>query len=153
MRIPNPTKLIPNPRQVPALAKRVLELVPGLPGRQEAPDRPVSPPPPVPTPTPAEPAAAKPKPPAKPKARAKAKPKPRAKAKAGKAGAKAKSESKPKRSRAQPKTAPAGVAVSGFPEPPGKDPGDRSKDPEPHHALNNPVGEPDPTKWPDHETE
>jgi hypothetical protein len=27
--------------------------------------------------------------------------------------------------------------------------GDRSKDPEPHHALNNPVGEPDPTEWPD----
>jgi hypothetical protein len=37
----------------------------------------------------------------------------------------------------------------GFPEPPGKDPGDRSKDPTPHHALNNPVGEPDPTEWPD----
>ena len=29
------------------------------------------------------------------------------------------------------------------------DPGDRSKDPEPHHALNNPVGEPDPTEYPD----
>ena len=28
-------------------------------------------------------------------------------------------------------------------------PGDRSKDPEPHHALNNPVGEPDETEWPD----
>jgi hypothetical protein len=27
--------------------------------------------------------------------------------------------------------------------------GDRSKDPEPHHALNNPVGEPDETEWPD----
>jgi hypothetical protein len=27
--------------------------------------------------------------------------------------------------------------------------GDRSKDPDPHHALNNPVGEPDPTEWPD----
>src|SRR3982750_430166 len=27
--------------------------------------------------------------------------------------------------------------------------GDRSQDPEPHHALNNPVGEPDPTEWPD----
>jgi hypothetical protein len=29
------------------------------------------------------------------------------------------------------------------------DPGDRSGDPEPHHALNNPVGEPDETEWPD----
>ena len=28
-------------------------------------------------------------------------------------------------------------------------PGDRSKDPDPHHALNTPVGEPDPTEWPD----
>jgi hypothetical protein len=39
--------------------------------------------------------------------------------------------------------------ASGFPEPPGRDPGDRSKDPEPHDALNNPVGEPDETEWPD----
>jgi hypothetical protein len=38
---------------------------------------------------------------------------------------------------------------SGFPEPPGPDEGDRSQDPEPHHALNNPVGEPDETEWPD----
>ena len=38
---------------------------------------------------------------------------------------------------------------SGFPEPPGRDPGDRSGDPEPHDALNTPVGEPDPTEWPD----
>ena len=29
------------------------------------------------------------------------------------------------------------------------EPGDRSKDAEPHHALNSPVGEPDPTEWPD----
>jgi hypothetical protein len=27
--------------------------------------------------------------------------------------------------------------------------GDRSKDPDPHHALNTPVGEPDETEWPD----
>lgn len=39
--------------------------------------------------------------------------------------------------------------ATGFPEPPGRDPGDRSGDPEPHHALNNPVGEPDETEWPD----
>jgi hypothetical protein len=38
---------------------------------------------------------------------------------------------------------------SGFPEPPGKDPGDISGDDSPHHALNNPVGDPDPTEWPD----
>jgi hypothetical protein len=48
-----------------------------------------------------------------------------------------------------PTTAKPGEAVSGFPEPPGKDPGDRSKDPDPHHSLNTPVGEPDPTEWPD----
>jgi hypothetical protein len=29
------------------------------------------------------------------------------------------------------------------------DEGDRSQDAEPHHALNNPVGEPDETEWPD----
>ena len=28
-------------------------------------------------------------------------------------------------------------------------PGDISHDPTPHHSLNNPVGEPDPTEWPD----
>jgi hypothetical protein len=28
-------------------------------------------------------------------------------------------------------------------------PGDRSEDPEAHHALNNPVEEPDETEWPD----
>jgi hypothetical protein len=38
---------------------------------------------------------------------------------------------------------------SGFPEPPGEDPGDRSEDAEAHEALNNPVDEPDPTEWPD----
>lgn len=38
---------------------------------------------------------------------------------------------------------------SGFPEPPGEDPGDRTKSEDPHHALNTPVGEPDPTEWPD----
>jgi hypothetical protein len=29
------------------------------------------------------------------------------------------------------------------------DPGDRSRDPTPHHALNNPATDPDPTEWPD----
>ena len=28
-------------------------------------------------------------------------------------------------------------------------PGDRSHDPAPHHALNNPAQNPDPTEWPD----
>lgn len=40
-------------------------------------------------------------------------------------------------------------APSGFPEPPGKDPGDISRDREPHHTLNNPATDPDPTEWPD----
>ena len=38
---------------------------------------------------------------------------------------------------------------TGTPEPSGKDPGDHSQDRDPHHALNVPVGEPDPTEWPD----
>jgi hypothetical protein len=29
------------------------------------------------------------------------------------------------------------------------DEGDRSRDPTPHHALNNPVDDPDPTEYPD----
>lgn len=40
-------------------------------------------------------------------------------------------------------------APTGFPEPPGEDPGDISGDREPHHSLNNPVDDPDPTEWPD----
>lgn len=38
---------------------------------------------------------------------------------------------------------------TGFPEPPGRDPGDLSRHTDPHHSLNTPVGEPDPTEWPD----
>jgi hypothetical protein len=38
---------------------------------------------------------------------------------------------------------------TGFPEPGGEDPGDRTRDRDPHHALNTAVGEPDPTEWPD----
>ena len=48
-----------------------------------------------------------------------------------------------------PKRAPDGELASGFPEPEDVGEGDRSRDPSPHHALNNPVGEPDPTEWPD----
>lgn len=40
-------------------------------------------------------------------------------------------------------------APSGFPEPAGEDPEDISRDREPHHVLNNPVSDPDPTEWPD----
>jgi hypothetical protein len=39
--------------------------------------------------------------------------------------------------------------ASGFPEPPGEDPGDRSRDPEAHAALSNRTTEPDATEWPD----
>jgi hypothetical protein len=49
----------------------------------------------------------------------------------------------------EPEQAPEGEPATGVPETPGKDPGDRSQDPTPHHALNTPVGEPDPTEWPD----
>jgi hypothetical protein len=45
---------------------------------------------------------------------------------------------------------PTGDEVpTGFPEPPGRDPGDRSQDRDPHHALNNPIDDPDETEWPD----
>jgi hypothetical protein len=49
----------------------------------------------------------------------------------------------------QPESAPAGTPVSGFPEPPGKDPGDVSREDSPYAALNTPVGDPDPSEWPD----
>ena len=32
---------------------------------------------------------------------------------------------------------------------PEQEPGDHSEDREPHHVLNNPVDDPDPTEWPD----
>ncbi|HEX2096305.1 MAG TPA: hypothetical protein VHF50_02935 [Solirubrobacterales bacterium] len=38
---------------------------------------------------------------------------------------------------------------TGFPEPPGKDPGDISKDESPYASLSNPAVDPDPTEWPD----
>src|SRR3954465_5319726 len=53
------------------------------------------------------------------------------------------------RSTDQPETAPPGTPVSGFPEPPGKDPGDLSRRPSPYSALNSPAEDPDPTAWPD----
>jgi hypothetical protein len=49
----------------------------------------------------------------------------------------------------QPRQAEPGTSEGGFPEPQTEDAEDRSRDTDPHHALNNPVGEPDPTEWPD----
>ena len=39
--------------------------------------------------------------------------------------------------------------ATGYPESPGRDPDDRTRDRDPHHALNNPADNPDPTEWPD----
>ena len=49
----------------------------------------------------------------------------------------------------KPRTADPGTAEGGFPEPPAETDDLPDHDREPHHALNNPVGEPDPTEWPD----
>jgi hypothetical protein len=56
---------------------------------------------------------------------------------------------RPRETATSPRIADRGEAASGFPEPRGKDPGDRRDDPEPHHALNNPVEAPDDSEWPD----
>ena len=48
----------------------------------------------------------------------------------------------------QPRTADPGTAEGGFPEPPDAAARERLAS-DPHHELNNPVGEPDPTEWPD----
>jgi hypothetical protein len=49
----------------------------------------------------------------------------------------------------KPRTADPGTAEGGFPEPPADTDDLPDRDRDPHHALNNPVGEPDPTEWPD----
>jgi hypothetical protein len=50
----------------------------------------------------------------------------------------------------QPERASDGEGSTGFPEEQADvAPGDRSNDASPYSALNNPVGEPDPTEWPD----
>jgi len=55
-----------------------------------------------------------------------------------------------KEAERQPEEGEPQEAATGFPEPPGKDPGDISEDREhPKRALSNPVGDPDPTEWPD----
>jgi hypothetical protein len=43
----------------------------------------------------------------------------------------------------------ANKPATGFPEPPGRDPGDISQDESPHHTLNTPAGEPDPSAKPE----
>ena len=43
----------------------------------------------------------------------------------------------------------SGKPPTGFPEPAGRDPDDRTRDEDPHHVLNNPATDPDPTEWPD----
>jgi hypothetical protein len=158
------TSLIPRPHQVIDVARRVIELAPGLPGRRHdrpepferyEPPAPAPPPPPPVKPKP-RPEVAKPKPSkprkpkeGKPKPGKAAKPKSEPKAKTEQARAAKEKAKAAKRRAAQPKRAPQGKPASGFPEPPGKDPGDVSGDREPHHALNNPVGDPDLTEYPD----
>jgi hypothetical protein len=83
-----------------------------------------------PKPKPAKPKAAKPKP------KAASKPKPAPKPDSGKA--------KPPKPKAAPKPKPAADKSK-----PVAEPGDRSLDKGPHQALNNPVGEPDETEYPD----
>jgi hypothetical protein len=39
--------------------------------------------------------------------------------------------------------------ATGIEEPPGRDPGDTRGGRDPHHVLNNPATDPDPTEWPD----
>jgi hypothetical protein len=48
-----------------------------------------------------------------------------------------------------PRTAEPGTAEGGFPEPPAHPDHEPNRDENPHHVLNNPVGDPDPTEWPD----
>ena len=38
---------------------------------------------------------------------------------------------------------------TGIEEPPGRDPGEVPREPDPHRPLNNPAGEPDESEWPD----
>jgi hypothetical protein len=91
-----------------------------------------------PKPKPAKPKAT----PAKPKASAPAKPKAAPK---GKATPKPDSgKAKPPKPKAAPKPKPAAAKAK-----PDGEPGNRSHDKGPHQALNNPVGEPDETEYPD----
>jgi hypothetical protein len=87
-----------------------------------------------PKPKPAKPKAAKPKPKAAPKPKADdskpPKPKP--------------DKAKPPKPKAAPKPKPTAEKSK-----PAAEPGDRSHDNGPHQALNNPVGEPDETEYPD----
>jgi hypothetical protein len=120
---------------------------------------------PAPKPKPVKPKAAKAKPP-KPKAGKAAPPKPKepkagdkpkpAKPKADKPKAAKPKPAKPPKAKADagepkaaPKPKPAKATAVDAPPKPAFEPGDRSHDKEPHHALNNPVADPDETEYPD----
>lgn len=96
----------------------------------------------APKPKPAS--AAKPKPAAEPKP---AKPKPAAEPNASKPKS---TPAKPKAAKAKPAPEPkAETSGTDAPPKPDAEPGNRSHDKGPHQALNNPVGEPDETEYPD----
>jgi hypothetical protein len=126
MKLPSPTKLLPRPRHLRSLVRRAGTLLPDLPGRGSAPET-------VPGGT--EPRAAAP--PLKPSTSGAKAAKPKT-AKPKTAKPKAAKTKKPKAAKTA-KAKPKGA----------KDPGDISGGRDSHHALNNPVGEPDPTAWPD----
>jgi hypothetical protein len=101
-----------------------------------------------PKPKPAKPKAAKAKPTPKPKAAvkpdsAKAKP-PKPKADDAKPSKPSSDKAKPPKPKAAAKPKPAAGKAK-----PDSEPGNRSHDKGPHQALNNPVGEPDETEYPD----
>jgi hypothetical protein len=119
------TSLIPRPHQVIDVARRLIELAPGLPNSRSNRVEPFEPPPPPP-------------PPVKPRPRPQAA---KAKAKPGKAEQpKPRKAAKPKAKAEQAKDAKAKAKAA-------KAKAAKPKDP--HHALNNPVADPDPTEWPD----
>jgi hypothetical protein len=97
----------------------------------------------APKPKPAKPKDARPKPkPAKPDP-----PKPKAGASKSKAAKQKSKSGKPK--AAKPKPAPPKTTGTDAPPKPEFEPGNISGDKDPHHALNNPVVDPDETEYPD----
>jgi hypothetical protein len=72
-----------------------------------------------------------------------------------KAGAKPKAAAKPKAPKSKAKAAgdssgtPPATTGTDAPTVPGAEPGDQRGGKDPHHSLNNPVGDPDPTEYPD----
>lgn len=109
---------------------------------------------PGPAATPTEVAAPKPKAAKSKPAKAKAKPrKPKAeKPKAEKPQAAQPKAAKPKVDTGQPPATtdePPATTGTDAPTVPGAEPGDQRGGKDPHHALNNPVADPDPTEYPD----